>query len=188
VPASGEPGDPVLDPAGRDQVVDVDRLGLAEAEDPADALLEHRRVPREVEVDAAACGALEVEADATRVGREQDTRVGIVVERDEVLGAPPLHLLAGEERRAQAARASTSAVTHAASRSMRRHWLNTTTLRCWVTTRSVMRSRNSMSLGLSSFASKRSDRSPARSRVGHTSTKSRSAMPLQIMRCSVRTA
>jgi len=42
-------------------------------------LLEHRRVPRQVEVDAAAGRALQVEADAASIGGEQDPGRWIVV-------------------------------------------------------------------------------------------------------------
>ena len=82
--------DPLLDPARRDEVVDVDGLRLPEPEDPADPLLEHRGVPRHLEVDAAARGALEVQPDTTGIRREQHARRGIVVKRDEVLRAPAL--------------------------------------------------------------------------------------------------
>jgi hypothetical protein len=59
-------------------------------------------VPRQVEVDDAARGLLQVEAYAARVGGEQHARRRVVVEVDEVLGPASLRLLTGEERRAQA--------------------------------------------------------------------------------------
>ena len=65
-------GDPRLDALLADQVVDVDRLLLAEPVDPADPLLEHGRVPGELEVDHAVGGALEVEPDAAGVAGEED--------------------------------------------------------------------------------------------------------------------
>ncbi len=55
-------------PAGADEVGDVDRAGLAEAVDAADALLEPVRVERDVVVDDAAAVGLQVDALAGAVG------------------------------------------------------------------------------------------------------------------------
>ncbi len=70
-----------------DQVVDVDRQLLAQAVDPADPLLEHGRVPGELEVDHAVGGALQVQADSAGIAGEEDAEVGIIVELDDVLSA-----------------------------------------------------------------------------------------------------
>jgi hypothetical protein len=45
---------------------------------------------------------LQVEAHAAGIGREEHAARGVVVEIHEVLRAPPLALLAGEERRSDA--------------------------------------------------------------------------------------
>ena len=79
--------------------VDVNRAALSEAVDPADSLLEHGGVPGKLDVDAGARGALQVEADAAGIGGEEHAARGVVVEVDDVLRAPLLALLAGEERR-----------------------------------------------------------------------------------------
>ena len=97
-----EVGDPRLDAGLADQVVDVDRAALAEPVDPADPLLEDRRVPGQLEVDAGARRALQVEPHAARVRREEDAARGIVVELHEVLRPALLAFLAGEERRPDA--------------------------------------------------------------------------------------
>ena len=55
-------------------------LGLADAVDAAEALLDPVRVPGQVVVDHQV-GALEVDALAGRVGREQDLDLGVVPER-----------------------------------------------------------------------------------------------------------
>ncbi len=72
------------------------------------------------------------------------------MEIDQVLGTAPQPFLAGEEHRAQPLGRSRSDTAHAASSSIRRHWLKTTTLRFWVTTRLLTSSRNSLSLGVAS--------------------------------------
>src|SRR5439155_12024248 len=91
-----------FDPGLADQVVDVDGAVLSEAIDPADSLLEHGGVPGKLDVDARARGSLQVETDAAGVGREEHAARGVVVEVDDVLRAPLLALLAGEERRPDA--------------------------------------------------------------------------------------
>ena len=53
-------------------------------------------------IDAGAHRSLQVQANAAGIGREKDTTGGVVVEIDEVLRAPHLALLAGEERRRDA--------------------------------------------------------------------------------------
>ena len=63
-----------------DQVPQVADLGLADAVDAAEALLEAVRVPRQVVVDHQV-GALEVDALAGGVGGEQDLHLGVVLER-----------------------------------------------------------------------------------------------------------
>jgi hypothetical protein len=102
---------------------------LPQAVDPADALLQHCRVPGQLDVDARARGSLQVEADAAGIGREQHPAGRVVVEVHDVLRASPLALLAREVGWPDALRASWSRVAQWASRSIRRHWLNTTTLR-----------------------------------------------------------
>ena len=96
-------GDPRLDPLLADEVVDVDRLLLAEPVDPADPLLEDGRVPGQLEVDHAVRGVLEVQADAAGIAGEEHAEAGVVVELDDVLGPPLLALGAGEEPGAEAA-------------------------------------------------------------------------------------
>ena len=64
----------------RHQVPEVADLGLADAVDAAEALLEAVGVPRQVVVDHQV-GALEVDALARGVGGEQHLHVGIVLER-----------------------------------------------------------------------------------------------------------
>ena len=59
----------------------------------ADALLEHGRVPRQLDVDASARGVLQVEAHAARIGREEDAAGGIIVELHDVLGPALLALV-----------------------------------------------------------------------------------------------
>ncbi|HSC27112.1 MAG TPA: hypothetical protein VLD67_07550, partial [Vicinamibacterales bacterium] len=61
--------------------------------------LEHRRVPRQLDVDASARRALQVQADPAGVRREQDTTRRVVVKLDDVLRPSLLPLLPGEERR-----------------------------------------------------------------------------------------
>src|SRR5207247_10620922 len=61
--------DPRLDPGLAHQVINVNRATLSKAVDPADALLEHRRVPRKLDVDTGARGTLQVETDAAGIGR-----------------------------------------------------------------------------------------------------------------------
>ena len=95
-------GDPRFDSLLADEVVDVDRQLLAQAVDAADPLLEHGRVPGELEVDHAVGGALQVEPDAAGIAGEEHAKVGVVVELDDVLGPPPLSLGSGEEARAEA--------------------------------------------------------------------------------------
>src|SRR5262249_58966765 len=80
------------------EIVDVDRVGLTQTVDAADTLLEHGRIPGQLDVDARAGRTLEVEPNAPRVGREEDTTAGIVVEFHDVLRASLLPLLPGEER------------------------------------------------------------------------------------------
>ena len=63
-----------------DQVPEVADLGLADAVDAAEALLEPVRVPGQVVVDHQV-GALEVDALAGGVGGEQHLHVGVVPER-----------------------------------------------------------------------------------------------------------
>ena len=55
-------------------------LGLADAVDAAEALLEPVRVPGQVVVDHQV-GALQVDAFASRIGRQQDLDLGVVFER-----------------------------------------------------------------------------------------------------------
>jgi hypothetical protein len=57
-----EVGDARLDAGLADKVVDVDRAVLAEAVDATDPLLEDGRVPRTLDVDTGARGALQVQA------------------------------------------------------------------------------------------------------------------------------
>ena len=90
-------------PCSRDQVVDVDGQLLAEPVDPADPLFEDGGVPWELDVDDAVRGVLEVKPDAAGIAGEEDAEVGIVVELDDVLGAPALAFGAGEEASAEAA-------------------------------------------------------------------------------------
>ena len=71
-----------------DQVPEVADLGLADAVDAAEPLLEAVRVPRQVVVDHQV-GALEVDALARGVGGEQHLHVGIVLERLLRLHAAP---------------------------------------------------------------------------------------------------
>ena len=68
-------GDPRLDPLLADEVVDVDRLLLAEAVDPPDPLFEDGRVPGQLEVDHAVRGVLEVQPDAAGVAGEEQAEV-----------------------------------------------------------------------------------------------------------------
>ena len=63
-----------------DQVPEVADLGLADAVDAAEALLEAVRVPGQVVVDHQV-GALEVDALAGGVGGEQHLHLGVVRER-----------------------------------------------------------------------------------------------------------
>ena len=63
-----------------DQVPEVADLGLADAVDAAEALLEAVGVPRQVVVDHQV-GALEVDALAGGVGGEQHLHLGVVLER-----------------------------------------------------------------------------------------------------------
>ena len=71
---------------GRDEVPQVADLGLADAVDAAEALLDPVRVPREVVVDHEV-GALEVQALAGGVGRDQDPGVDVLGEQLFSLGA-----------------------------------------------------------------------------------------------------
>ena len=64
----------------RDQVPQVAHLGLADAVDAAEPLLEAVGVPRQVVVDHQV-GALEVDALARGVGGEQHLHLGVVLER-----------------------------------------------------------------------------------------------------------
>jgi len=82
---------------GTTDVVDVDGAGLAEPVDAPDPLLEHRRVPRHLEGDASARGALQVEAHAARVAEEHHADVRVVVEVDDCARALRGPLRAGEE-------------------------------------------------------------------------------------------
>src|SRR5207245_4217654 len=66
--------DALLDRAGEAEVEDLDGLGLPDAVQPADALLDPHRVPRQVEVDQAVA-ELEVEPLAADVGRQQDAPI-----------------------------------------------------------------------------------------------------------------
>ena len=70
-----------------DEVPEVADLGLADAVDAAEALLEAVGVPRQVVVDHQV-RALEVDAFAGRVGGEQHLHLGVVRER--LLRLPPL--------------------------------------------------------------------------------------------------
>ena len=63
-----------------DQVPEVADLGLADAVDAAEALLEAVRVPRQVVVDHQV-GALQVDALAGGVGGQQHLHLGVVPER-----------------------------------------------------------------------------------------------------------
>ena len=65
---------------GGDQVPEVADLGLADAVDTAEALLEAVGVPGQVIVDHEV-GALEVDAFAGGVGGEEDAHLGVVAER-----------------------------------------------------------------------------------------------------------
>src|SRR5439155_23097870 len=99
---SGVGGDSRFDPWFADEGIDVNRDALPEAVDPADALLEHRGVPGQLDVDAGARGALQVEADAAGIAREENAAVWVVVEVHDILRATLLALLPGEERRPDA--------------------------------------------------------------------------------------
>ena len=57
--------------AGRQQVDGVNRPLLADAIDAADALLQAHRVPGQFEIDDEPAATLEVQAFASRVGRQQ---------------------------------------------------------------------------------------------------------------------
>ena len=145
-----EAGDPRLDPLLADEVVDVDRLLLAEPVDPADPLLEDGRVPGQLQVDHAVRGVLEVEPDAAGVAGEEDAERRVVVELDDVLGPPLLPLGPGEEPGAEAVSASRSPTAQCARVSIRRHWLKMTTLRPCSSTSCRTSWRSSSSLGADS--------------------------------------
>ena len=56
-------------------------LGLADAVDATEPLLQSVRVPRQVVVDHQVCAALEVHALTRGIVRDQNPQIGIVVER-----------------------------------------------------------------------------------------------------------
>src|SRR5690349_19477921 len=60
--------------------------------DAPDTLLEHRRVPGKLQVDAGARGALKVQADAASIREEHDARLRAVMELDDALGPLPWRL------------------------------------------------------------------------------------------------
>ena len=55
----------------RNQMEDVHRPALPDSVDPADALLEPHRIPRQLEIDDEPTRPLEIESLAGGVGREQ---------------------------------------------------------------------------------------------------------------------
>ena len=68
--------DSSLGAVARNQVIHVDRALLADPIDPADALLEAHRIPRQLEVDDQTTRALKVEPLGGRIGGKQQTRRG----------------------------------------------------------------------------------------------------------------
>ena len=79
------------------QIDRVDRPRLADAIDPADALLEANRIPRQLEIDDEPAAALKVQAFGARIGGEQE--VGRAA-RERVDGlAPFLRRLSAVRRR-----------------------------------------------------------------------------------------
>ncbi|EXI80086.1 MAG: hypothetical protein AW12_02930 [Candidatus Accumulibacter sp. BA-94] len=69
-----------LDRSAGDEVDHLHAARLAEAMDAADPLLENRRIPGQIHIDDDRRRMLQVEADATGVGAEEDAAVGIAVE------------------------------------------------------------------------------------------------------------
>src|SRR5690606_21025828 len=91
-------GDAGLDAVLRDQVDDVYGALLSQPIDAPDALLQHRRVPRQLEIDAAVGGALQVQANAPGVAQEQHAGARIVVKLDDGLLSQFARLGTGEEQ------------------------------------------------------------------------------------------
>src|SRR4051794_29383375 len=54
--------------------------------DAADTLLEHRRVPGKLQIDAGARRTLKVQPDAAGIREEHDARLRVVMELDDALG------------------------------------------------------------------------------------------------------
>ena len=70
---------PFFDRSLRDEVDDLDRLLLPQPMHPADALLQHGRIPGQVHVDDDR-RELQIQADATRIGRQKQPALRIVAE------------------------------------------------------------------------------------------------------------
>jgi UDP-N-acetylmuramate dehydrogenase len=72
--------DSLLDRAAGDEVQDLNAAALPHAVHATDPLLEHRRIPRNLEIDDNRRGVLEVEAEAAGIGREEHALRGIGAE------------------------------------------------------------------------------------------------------------
>ena len=90
--------DAVLDRSFADEIDDGDRARLVLAPGAGDALLELRRIPRQIDIDDGA-RRLQVQPDAAAVGREEQPAGGVLLEAVDLGAAALLRHRAGMPRR-----------------------------------------------------------------------------------------